>query len=45
MSDEMKTKLIPDKDGFLFEVEDYNYLLNRVCGWVAVVVGSLFILL
>ncbi len=44
VNDKKNIELVPDKDGFLFEIEDYNYLLNRICGWIGVVVGSLFIL-
>lgn len=41
---ENKIELIPDKDGFLFEIEDYNYLLNRFCGWIASITGISFLL-
>ncbi|ADG93800.1 conserved hypothetical protein [Arcobacter nitrofigilis DSM 7299] len=47
MNKEIENKqieLIPDKDGFLFEIEDYNYLLNRFCGWIAVIIIISFIL-
>ncbi|MGB5917750.1 hypothetical protein [Arcobacter sp.] len=39
MSNQIKNEqieLIPDKDGFLFEIEDYNYLLMRFCLWFMV---------
>ncbi|MFV0562077.1 hypothetical protein [Malaciobacter mytili] len=29
---------------FLFEIEDYNYLLNKFCGWFVVLIAFLFIL-
>jgi len=34
--DDKNLELIPDKDGFLFEIEDYNYLLMKFCLWYLV---------
>lgn len=39
-------ELIPDKDGFLFEIEDHSYLLENFVSWLFVVftiLGILFI--
>ncbi|MDN5085490.1 hypothetical protein [Aliarcobacter butzleri] len=44
--DDKNLELIPDKDGFLFEIEDHSYLLHKFIGWLIVincVFGLLFI--
>ena len=42
--DDKNLELIPDKDGFLFEIEDYNYLLMKFCLWFMVFGGIMFVL-
>lgn len=41
---EEKVELKPDKDGFLFEIVDDNYLINRLFGLLIVTVTIFFIL-
>lgn len=37
-------ELIPDKNGFLFEIEDYNYILSRFATLILLVI-TLFIVI
>lgn len=40
-----KIDLIPDENGFLFEIVDYNYLLNKFCEWFVILSIFLFLLI
>ena len=45
MNDE-KLELIPDKDGFLFEIEDHSYVLMKLVEWLSMIIllfGFVFI--
>ncbi|MCG3692472.1 hypothetical protein [Aliarcobacter butzleri] len=42
--DDKNLELIPDKDGFLFEIEDHSYLLHNFCMWFALTSLIIFIL-
>ena len=39
-------ELIPDKDGFLFEIEDHSYVLMKLVEWLSMIIllfGFVFI--